>query len=70
MDSHPHHRVRAALVRIRPMESKTVRVRFDVNKETMMKTRDLFWLVVVVVLFVTWLVCVAPSTFPAFLHGL
>lgn len=34
-----------------------------------MKTRDLFWLVVVVMLLVTWLVYVAPSTFPAFLHG-
>ena len=70
MDSHPYHRVRAALGRIRPMESKTVEGRFDVNKETLMKTRDLFWLVVVAVLLVTWLVYVAPSTFPAFLHGL
>ena len=69
VDTHPHHRVRAALGRICPTERKMVGVRFDVNKEIKMKTRDLFWLVMVVVLFVTWLVYVAPSTFPAFLHG-
>jgi len=69
VDTHTHHRFRASLGRIRPTERKKVGVRSGVNKEITMKTRDLFWLVVVAMLLVTWLIYVAPYTLPPFLHG-
>jgi hypothetical protein len=34
------------------------------------KIRDWFWLVVVVVLLITWLISVAPVTLPTFGHGM
>ena len=37
------------------------------NKEQKMNTRDIVWVVIAVVLFLLWLVLVAPSMVPTFL---
>jgi hypothetical protein len=38
-----------------------------VNKEIQMNTREIVWVVIAVILFLLWLVLVAPSTVPTFL---